>query len=314
MVMPYKPPTAGPGDWVSRVDNLLLEQRQLILAQTALLQAMTAKLGGGPSVINTCDLFAPSGTTPLEIRQQLETGGFFPYQVKTIADMATAVTDQEIELQGQSILGWSSGTLANVGVRLNSQQADIIYLDRFNPIKFTPFWKIYLTYAAQPGQSLQLFVGRTCNLVPDIYSLASAFEPGSVRSDKDTNFTGAIVSGATEEENLSIGASRIRIRGAFIISDQQLAFQAILFGTDAFADANLDADTFRHTIEFDLPTHGFQIAGAGPYYQSIDGMNVIYQDADGTNEIHVALQNLSATAKAAGAGGEVVLGFIYEKA
>ncbi len=317
MVMPtYKPPTAGPVDWISRMDNLLLEQRQLLLAQSAILEAMASKLGASDGgTLNPCDYFLPSGATPLQIRQQLETGGCFPYQVESYG-MSAAVTDQEIELQGQSLLASTDGSLAGVSVRLNSPQADLIPLDNFNPVKFTPFWKIYLTYPLQAGKTLRLFIGRTCNLVPDMPStVASMASIQYISTDKDAHFTGAIAQNAIESENITgLIANHIKIVGLAIQSDQALAYRLIFWRKDTFDDADLDIDEFIADQELDLVTYGFQVAGAGQYYMFVDGLDIDVQDADTTYEIHVSLQNLSVTAKNAGATGEVRIVFFYQEA
>lgn len=316
MVMPsYRPPTAGPLDWMSRVDNILLEQRQQNEAIKSLLQQLVSKTGSGGS-INLCDSFLPVGGTALEIRQALENGSFYPYQIKTIANMDTAVTDLKIELQGQSLLGWTDGSLAGIGVRLNSPQADIIYLNRFNPLKFTPFWTIYLTYPVQAGKQLQLFVGRTCDLVPEIPSggaISSAFQ--RLVSDKDAHFTGAIAQNAIETENIAgLISNNIKITGIAIESDQNLAYRLLFWRKDTAASADLDIDEFIADQELDLPSYGFQVAGAGQYYMFVDGLDIEYQDADDTYELHVSLQNLSATGKNAGATGEVKIVIFYEEA
>jgi len=133
-------------------------------------------------------------------------------------------------------------------------------------------------------------------------------------TDKDTHFTGAILQNATEEENLTgLVSNRIRITGVAIQADQQLDFRVAFFRTDGFADTNLDLDTFQSEVELDLPSYGWRIAGAGQYYMVVNSLDIPYEDADKTYELHVALQNLSATAKNAGATGEVVVAIYYEE-
>lgn len=134
-----------------------------------------------------------------------------------------------------------------------------------------------------------------------------------LRSDKDSHFTGAINQNATEEENLTgLIANKIRITGVSVQSDQSLDYKLIFFKTDGFADTDLDLDTFASEQEMDLPSYGWRIAGANQYYMAVDGLAIDYQDDDETHELHVALQNLSATAKNAGATGEVVVEIRYE--
>jgi len=134
-----------------------------------------------------------------------------------------------------------------------------------------------------------------------------------VRTDKDTHFTGAINQNATEEENITgLASSKIIINSIAILSDQLLNYRVILFSQDTFDNADLDVDSFWGEIGLDLPSYGFQIAGAGKYYMAVTGLNIPYEDKDGSEELHIALQNLSATAKNAGATGEVVLEVHYE--
>lgn len=168
MVIDYKPPTAGPMDWLSRMDNLLLEQRQ------AIQQILTAVTGAGPGAGNGAAgqnmleyLYGIDVSSLVELRQRMEEGSYFPYQTASI-DMTVAQTDKEYRIEGRSLAAWTDGTLTGVGIRLNSPQADLIYLDRFNPIKSFPFWKVYLTWPAQAGKTLQLFTGRSEIVVPDV--------------------------------------------------------------------------------------------------------------------------------------------------
>lgn len=164
----YKPPTSGPLDWVSRVDNLLLEQRLILKQILAAVNGSAPGPGNGQSGQNMLEfLYGIDVHSLVELRQRMEEGSYFPYQTQTI-DMTAAQTDVEYRIEGRSLAAWTDGTLAGVGVRLNSPQADLIYLDRFNPVKSFPFWRIYLTWPAQTGKTLQLFTGRSEIVVPDV--------------------------------------------------------------------------------------------------------------------------------------------------
>ncbi len=135
----------------------------------------------------------------------------------------------------------------------------------------------------------------------------------TLTSDKDSHFSGAIVQNATEEENLvGLASNRIRITSITIQSDQSLDYRLIFFNTDAFANSDLDVDDLAGEVELDIPSYGFRIAGANQYYMSVHGLTLDYEDEDGSYELHVALQNLSATAKNAGATGEVVVTISYQ--
>lgn len=132
-------------------------------------------------------------------------------------------------------------------------------------------------------------------------------------TDKDSHFTEAIAQYATEEEDLpGLASNFIIIREVTILSDQNLSYRLLFFTTDGFANANLDLDTFLSSRALDIPTSGFQIGATGKYYLEVDNLAISYHDDDGTHELHVALQNLSATGKNAGATGEVVVHILYE--
>lgn len=119
-----------------------------------------------------------------------------------------------------------------------------------------------------------------------------------IRSDKDSHFTGQITQNAQEAENLTgVAWNKVRVRGVMIASDQQLRFVLRFWRTDGFDDTNLDSDAFIGEIELDLVTFGRQIAGAGHWMMDLRGLSLDIQDEDATNEFHVSLQNLSATAK-----------------
>lgn len=140
-----------------------------------------------------------------------------------------------------------------------------------------------------------------------------------VRTDKDTEFTGAIVQNAAEEENIVIssglsgmnGQVELVLRGVSIVSDQNLAWELDFWASDLFAESNLDADSWIARWSF-ATGDAVQIAGAGSYYYYIDGLEIPLWDNDKSGEIHVALVNRSATSKNAGATGEIVVTFWLE--
>lgn len=148
-------------------------------------------------------------------------------------------------------------------------------------------------------------VGGGGGIAPPVYTL---------RTTSTVEFTDAIVTNATEEEDIAgLVANKVRITGISILSDQQLDYRLIFFSGAAFANADPDVDTFRNEVELDLPSYGFQIGGAGLWYMAVNGLDLDFQDNDGTSTLHVALQNLSAAAKIAGVGGEIVVIFTYEE-
>lgn len=139
----------------------------------------------------------------------------------------------------------------------------------------------------------------------------------TVATDKDAHFTGSIAQNASEEENIALptylagvnGNARGIIKGFTIISDQNLDWQLVFFGTDGFADTDIDLDTCLASYKFTASTDALQIGGSGSYYYFKDGLELPYEDADKTGELHVALVNCSATSKNAGATGEIVVKF-----
>lgn len=134
----------------------------------------------------------------------------------------------------------------------------------------------------------------------------------SIKSDKDTHFTGAIAQYATEEENITgLESNKITITGVSIQSDQALDYNVMLFGTDGFAAADMDVDEFFDFIDLKLSSLGIRVGGAGQYYYARTGLAIDYEDEDASNELHVALQNASAAGKNAGATGEVKIKVSY---
>ncbi|MGI2335742.1 MAG: hypothetical protein ACRKGH_03750 [Dehalogenimonas sp.] len=154
------PLTAGPLDWLSRTDNQLIEMRSMLQ------RALDRPVLSGSDATSLEMLYGIDVPTLSDLRKKLESGEYFPYHTYTIA-MDTAKTDFEVLLEGRSLAAWTDGSFSGVGIRLNHPNADVLYLDRWNPIKFQPFWKIYLTLSAQPGKTLQLFAGRTGSTVPE---------------------------------------------------------------------------------------------------------------------------------------------------
>jgi len=84
-----------------------------------------------------------------------------PYNVRAIP-MDTALTDSEVELPGNSLSVSTDGSLSGVSIKFNFPTSDAIPLDRFKDFYFYPagFTKIYVTFTAQSGKALYLFVGR----------------------------------------------------------------------------------------------------------------------------------------------------------
>lgn len=176
----YRPPKAGPIDWFSRVDEQMIEIRSMLQ------QSLNKPVMSGDDATSLEMLYGINVPTLADLRKKLESGEYFPYHVYTIA-MDSGKTDFEVRLEGRSLAAWTDGSYSGIGIRLNHPNADILYLDRWNPIKFQPFWRIYLNFSAQAGKTLQLFAGRTGSTVPekgtDLFQLLDA--DGAVVSPVD---------------------------------------------------------------------------------------------------------------------------------
>jgi hypothetical protein len=138
-----------------------------------------------------------------------------------------------------------------------------------------------------------------------------------VTTDKDTDFTGALATNAAATANLAVpqlpDSAQCRLKNIGIISDQALSWEVWLWATNSFNDnaSDLDAVYPFGRWQFDA-SNGIQIAGTGPYYYYIDGLDVPYQDSQKLSQLHVMLINRSATSKNAGATGEIVVKFCLE--
>lgn len=141
-----------------------------------------------------------------------------------------------------------------------------------------------------------------------------------VRTDKDVDFIAGAAQNVMLTTNLSNnpvgagGTARCRIRSIALVADQQLAWELAFFGDSNFMTGQADLDAVRYLGRFSFQAaDGTQIAATGPYLYYIDGLDIAYQDFEaGTvparvGQIHLGLVNRSATAKNAGATGEIVV-------
>jgi hypothetical protein len=135
-----------------------------------------------------------------------------------------------------------------------------------------------------------------------------------IRTDKDVHFTGALATGAYEEENIetALSCKKMAVLQAEMLSDQNLDYELWFFSKDTYDDVNLDDDAFLGKLDFDLATDGYQYGGSGKYYLSHEYAQplILIDDDVGSGqgaEIHVALMNRDAVSKAAGGTGEVVV-------
>jgi len=131
-----------------------------------------------------------------------------------------------------------------------------------------------------------------------------------IRSTVSTqHFTDAIVMNAQETENITgLKNNRYMVRGVNIQSVQPLKYRLVFWGRDIFDDIALDTDTYIDDVELDMTTSpAFRIDNINQYRLNVGGLEIVYEDYDVTKELHISLQNLSATAKIAGALGAVQL-------
>lgn len=136
----------------------------------------------------------------------------------------------------------------------------------------------------------------------------------NVRSDKDSHFAGAIAQNAGEDESLSLpaclaginGNARGSVRSLTIISDQNLAWEVNVWRSATHGTADIDTDKWLGRWTF-TAADGVQLAGSGSYLYYVDGLDIAYIDADNSGKLHLTLTNRSASAKNAGATGEVIV-------
>ena len=250
----------------------------------------------------------------VEMRKRTESGEWVPYSIKTFK-LDTARTDEPVEIEGDFIHAWTDGVYDGIGVRLGREQNDLCYFKRRNPISGFNFWKFYLTNTAQAGKTLDLMIGMEASMQaqPAEVTVSTSQYFQTLRSDKDMHFTGAIVQNAKENANLpGLLSNKIRIAGISLQAKENLSFRVIFWKTVGFENADLDLDRFCGEVVIDLPTNGYQIAGANQYYLDMRGLDLDYEDEDASNELHVSLMCLTAAGKTAGVAGEVVLEVYYE--
>ena len=309
--MGNKTPEQGFLDHLTRIDELLIENTNAIkkLALAATRPDIAFRL-----LISRDDI--DIGKSLSELRQELENGSIRNYEIKeySLASARTGTANDIEIVEGTAIHAWTDGSLEGVGVKFNSIEADTVYFNRWNPIA-TPFFGLVLVNGAQTGKTLYLLISKSNAMDAEAGEKPVMPVPRfhTIRTDKDTHFSGAIAQNAKEDENLTgLLNNKCRITGVSLQSDQALDYRVIFWKTDGFDDTDLDDDTFCGEVEVDLPFYGYQIGGANQYYLDVRGLEIDYEDEDASNELHVSLMNLSATGKEAGAIGEVVVEIYYE--
>ena len=134
-------------------------------------------------------------------------------------------------------------------------------------------------------------------------------------TDKDTHFTGALATNVVEHEDIDypsdwgvLGLNEMIIESVSIQSDQNLEWDVFIWSGAENLNADLDLDTFLDYFNFPT-TSGKQLGGTAQFYYASVSNNVAipYRDNDKTSKLHISLVNRSATAKNAGATGEIVV-------
>ena len=237
-------------------------------------------------------------------------------------DTARAISDAtaRFNIRADWLYIWTDGDYSDVQIRLHNSQNDPIPANRLSTVP-GPFETFYITHSAQAGKTLWYAALR--NPMPGL----AMSPPTSVsvvavqkrqfarlRSDKDSHFTGALLTNAKEDESITgLASNKIIIRRIVAQSDQNLHYRALLWRTDGFDNTDLDLDTFAGEVDLDFPAIGFRIAGANQYYVDLE-CELEYQDSDASRELHISLLNQDATAKNAGATGEIAIEVYYEEA
>jgi len=119
-----------------------------------------------------------------------------------------------------------------------------------------------------------------------------------------TQFTNAILSGETENKNLSVTISKPYITNIAIMSAQNRNYRLAFYSKDSFG-----ALEYIGNIDFDLPTEGDPLNSL--YCMNVHNITFDYIDEDNSDEIHMQLVNLDAFDKAAGDAGMVQFTVIY---
>lgn len=251
---------------------------------------------------------------PKEIKQLLESGAVHDYDIFP-QSLAAALADLPLYHDGQLLHAYTDGNLDGIGVRLNNQEAPLIYFSRINPIPLR-FSRFYLTSSAQTGRTLWLTTFRNITLpISNVQAeITTTLEQRfyTISSARATHFSTAIAQAAKDDEHITgLLDNRIYIKSVSIKSTQKLDFYLLFYNTDATDDANVDTDSMCGQVHLDLITHAKRL-GTGLYYMTSEDLDLEYVDEDATNELHMALYNASATAKAAGAGGYLQIDVKYE--
>ncbi len=134
-------------------------------------------------------------------------------------------------------------------------------------------------------------------------------------TDKDVQWTGALAQNAGANETINVPWAdanlRLTLSALTVVSDQNLAWELAFWNSAVFGSSNLDLDGYIGNWQFQT-SDGFQIAATGSYRYFIPDLGIPLVDLAGAGNLYVTLINRSATAKNAGATGEIVVTFHVE--
>jgi hypothetical protein len=286
------------------------EDHEAILADTYYIKTAIEKLAD--KIDNLVEVLTPAPPK----HPDLPPYNVYTHYLDTEHTQANAV---EVNIPGDSLTFYTDGTYTGIYIRFDSKMNDAVPIAEFgNPYKYPyagGFEKFYIENTAQSGKYLRIHIGREAGAEASVQITAAAPKVVfyDIASDKDTHFTGALNQYAKEDENLTnLLGNKIRITGITIEADQALDFWVMFWNKDTFDNTDLDLSTFIGMVELDLSTYGQRVGGSGQYYMSLEKVDLDCEDKDATNELHCSLFNASATAKNAGATGEVKLVFRYQ--
>lgn len=126
------------------------------------------------------------------------------------------------------------------------------------------------------------------------------------------HFTGALAMNAQETESVAgLLGNVISIMGVNAQSVQKLKFRLIFWASDEFDNTNLDTDSYVSDVVLDFTDTlvAFRIGSANQYYIDVRKLDIPFTTENKT--LYCSLQNLSPTAKLAGASGAVQLDIKY---
>lgn len=135
-----------------------------------------------------------------------------------------------------------------------------------------------------------------------------------VRSDKDTNFTGAVSSAQgtlVEREDLTgLNQNKVRVKQITIQSEQHLGWGIAFWSNDDVAVNPLDLDSDKLCgLKTFAVSDGVRMNTRFVYSASVD---IPYVDEDESKELHVALYNTASTPKLATHSGDFAVTFELE--